>query len=132
MHTQIIVNLPVVNVARSRDFFAAIGYSFDERMSNDRALLVRLGASISTMLIQRDFYQTLLLGKNVIDAQSTSGCVICLSVDSRDAVDALVGRALAAGASAGDTDESGAVYDRSFFDLDGHGWQIISMDPMAR
>jgi predicted lactoylglutathione lyase len=29
------------------------------------------------------------------------------------------------------TDDHGFMYSRSFFDLDGHGWQVMWMDPAA-
>ena len=58
-------------------------------------------------------------------------CVICLSVDSREAVDALVDRAVASGAGAGDTEDHGFMYGSSYNDLDGHAWQIFWMDPAA-
>jgi predicted lactoylglutathione lyase len=56
----------------------------------------------------------------------------CFSVSSRDEVDAISAAALAAGASeADDPEDYGFMYSRSFFDLDGHGWQIMWMDPAA-
>ena len=40
--------------------------------------------------------------------------------------------ALAAGGSeADDAEDYGFMYSRSFFDLDGHGWQVMWMDPAA-
>ena len=43
-----------------------------------------------------------------------------------------VGAALAAGGTeADDAEDHGFMYSRSFFDLDGHGWQVMWMDPAA-
>lgn len=52
-------------------------------------------------------------------------CVVCLSLDSRAEIDALVGRALAAGGTAGDTEDHSGMYGRSFNDPDGHSWRIF-------
>jgi predicted lactoylglutathione lyase len=50
----------------------------------------------------------------------------------RDEVDTVSAAALAAGGSeADDAEDHGFMYSRSFFDLDGHGWQVMSMDTAA-
>jgi uncharacterized protein len=53
-------------------------------------------------------------------------------VSSRDEVDTVSAAALAAGGSeADDAEDHGFMYSRSFFDLYGHGWQVMWMDPAA-
>jgi hypothetical protein len=47
-------------------------------------------------------------------------------------VDAVRAAALAAGGTeADDAEDYGFMYSRSFYDLDGHGWQVMWMDPAA-
>ena len=54
------------------------------------------------------------------------------SVSSRDEVDRVSAAALAAGGTEADgAEDYGYMYSRSFFDLDGHGWQVMWMDPAA-
>jgi uncharacterized protein len=54
-------------------------------------------------------------------------------VSTRDEVDAVSAAALAAGGTEADgAEDHGFMYSRSFFDLDGHGWQIMWMDPAAQ
>jgi hypothetical protein len=58
----------------------------------------------------------------------------CFSASSRDEVDAVAAAALAAGGTEADgAEDHGFMYSRSFFDLDldGHGWQVMWMDPAA-
>jgi predicted lactoylglutathione lyase len=56
----------------------------------------------------------------------------CFSVSARDEVDTVTEAALAAGGTEADGPEDhGFMYSRSFFDLDGHGWQVMWMDPAA-
>ena len=47
-------------------------------------------------------------------------------------MDALVDRALALGGGRGTApSDDGYMYGRSFFDLDGHAWEVMWMDPSA-
>jgi predicted lactoylglutathione lyase len=68
----------------------------------------------------------------IADPTTHALALYCFSVSSRDEVDAVSAAALAAGASeAGYAEDYGFMYSRSFFDLDGHGWQVMWMDPAA-
>ncbi len=56
--------------------------------------------------------------------------VIGLSLESREAVDALVKGAIAAGGThALEPQDHGFMYGWSFYDLDGHHWEVLWMDP---
>lgn len=131
MHKMIFVNLPVTDLDASRTFFTSMGYEFNENFCDGNALALVLGDSIVAMLLQRDLYQTFVHGRTVGDPHTTSAAIVCLSADGRDEVDAIVDRAMAAGATAGDTEDHGHMYGRSFYDLDGHAWEIMWMDPAA-
>lgn len=128
MHTTIFVNMPVADVARSRKFFSELGYPINEDFSGDTALTLVLGESQYAMLLQRNTFDA-LHPIETADAFVVKECVVCLGVDSRDAVDTLVDRAIAAGATVGDTDDEGHMYGRSYHDLDGHSWQIFWFQP---
>ena len=81
------------------------------------------------MLMARDFFQTFVPHRRIIDAHKEIEVVLALSVDSRDAVDTLVDKALKAGArEADEPKDHGFMYERAFEDLDGHAWQIFHMD----
>jgi uncharacterized protein len=123
----LLINLPVDDIERSREFFTTLGYSFSEEFCGDSALAVALGENQFAMLTRTDFFDS-LHPVETADASKVKECVICLSAQSRDAVDALVDRALAAGATAGDSEDHGFMYGRSYNDLDGHSWQIFWMD----
>jgi predicted lactoylglutathione lyase len=120
----IFVNLPVADIERSREFFTTLGYTFNEAFSGDTAVTVVLGKNQFAMLIQRDAFDA-LHPVETADASKVKECVICLRVDSCEDVDALVDRALAAGGTAGDSEDHGSMYGRSFNDPDGHSWQIF-------
>lgn len=129
-HQMIFVNLPVADLARTRSFFEALDYEFNEHFCDENALALVLGENLFAMLLRRDFYET-FHGKETADATKVSGCLVCLSADSREAVDSLAERAIAAGATAGRTEDHGFMYGRTYDDLDGHTWEIMWMDPAA-
>jgi len=122
-----LVNLPVADVERSRQFFADLGYAFDDRFSNEKAVTLVLGENQLAMLVQHELFDA-LHPLETADATKVKECVVCLTVGNRDAVDALVNRALAAGGTEGDAEDHGSMYGRSYNDLDGHSWQIFWME----
>ncbi|WP_396932558.1 VOC family protein [Mycolicibacterium sp.] len=122
--------MPVADVERSRRFFSDLGYAFNDQFSGDNSVTLVLGENQLAMLVQRDLFDS-LHPVETADATKVKECVICLTVDSREAVDALVNRALAAGGTEGDVEDHGSMYGRSYNDLDGHSWQIFWMDAEA-
>ncbi|WP_431232913.1 VOC family protein [Mycolicibacterium psychrotolerans] len=130
MHSMLFVNLPVADVDRSRKFFADLGYAINEQFSGESAVTLVLGDNQFAMLLQRDAFDS-LHPLETADAAKVKECVVCLGVDSRGAVDALVNRAIAAGGTDGDSEDHGSMYGRSYNDLDGHSWQIFWTDDAA-
>lgn len=129
MHQLIFVNLPVTDLARSRDFFTQVGYTFNEDFCDGRALCLELGPTLHAMLLEREFFDSFHDGAPA--AHGTVGALLCLSAHSRAAVDAVVDRAVDAGGSAVRTVDHGAMYGRSYADPDGHVWEIMWMDRTA-
>lgn len=127
-HQMIFVNLPVADVAASRDFFTACGYGFNEEMCADgTALAVELGLNLHAMLLQRDFFNGFHTATLAEPGQHE--VLVCLSAESREAVDDLVDRAVAAGGTQIRAEENGDfMYGRAYTDLDGHIWEIMWMD----
>ncbi|MDT0266283.1 VOC family protein [Streptomyces sp. DSM 44915] len=131
MSTMIFVNLPVKDLERSRKFFTELGYSFNPQFSDENAACLVISDTIFAMLLVEDFFKT-FTKKRIADTDTHQEVLIALSVDSREGVDELADRALAAGGtSAGEPMEEGPMYGRSFYDLDGHHWELTWMDPAA-
>ena len=131
MATQIYVNLPVQNVARSRRFFTELGFAFNEQFSNEQAVCMVVGDDSFVMLLVESFFQT-FTKKPVADASKSTEVLVCLSCDSRSKVDDLVAKAVAAGGtSPNPKQDHGFMYGHGFEDLDGHVWELIFMDPDA-
>jgi predicted lactoylglutathione lyase len=129
MSTKIFVNLPVQDLARSREFFAALGYGFDERFCDDNAICLVISEDIYAMLLTEPFFKS-FTKKAVADARTSTEVMLALSADSRTAVDDLADKAIAAGGrDATDPLDYGFMYSRSFYDLDEHHWEVVWMDP---
>lgn len=125
------VNLPVADVERSKAFFAELGFSFNPVFTDATAACMLVGEHAFVMLLSRERF-TEVSKLPIADPTTHAQALYCFSVSSRDEVDTVGAAALAAGGSEGDGPEDhGFMYSRSFFDLDGHGWQIMWMDPAA-
>jgi predicted lactoylglutathione lyase len=124
----IFVNLPVKDLAASRGFFEALGFSIDEQFSDDKAACVVLADNIFVMLLREEFFRT-FVGGEVADASHVTEVINCLSAESRHEVDDLVRRAVEAGGKPWkDSFSDGPMYGGSFQDLDGHVWEVMHMD----
>lgn len=131
MSTQIFVNLPVRDLEKSKDFFRALGYDFNPQFSDEQAACLVISDTIYVMLLIEPFFQG-FTRKAICDARTHTEAILCLSVESRHAVDALLSKALAAGASQPlETKDYGFMYQRGFQDIDGHLWEIVHMDEDA-
>ncbi|MGW2720769.1 VOC family protein [Streptomyces sp. NPDC001492] len=132
MYQQMIfVNLATDDVEASKKFFTELGYTINPQFSTDDCACVVISDTIITMLLSRQRYAD-FTKKEIADSTKTSEVLICLSAESREKVDELVGRAVAAGGTANDdVQDHGYMYGRSFDDLDGHSWEVVWMDPAA-
>lgn len=131
MATQIFVNLSVKNLEKSTAFFAQLGYSFNPQFTNELAASMIISDNIYVMLVTEDFFRT-FTKKAVADATKTTESIICLSTDSREAVDALVRKAVAAGGTTpNEPQDQGFMYAHGFEDLDGHLWEVVYMEHSA-
>jgi len=131
MATQIFVNLPIKNMERSQAFFKALGYSFNPQFTNEQGACMVVSDTIYVMLLVEPFFQT-FTGKAIADAKKTTEVLVCLSCDSRAAVDDMVRKAKAAGGTVPrQPQDHGFMYGHGFEDLDGHIWEVVYMDPNA-
>jgi hypothetical protein len=127
----IFVNLPVADLAASKAFFGALGFSFDEKFTDDSCACMVVSEQAYVMLLDRARFAD-FTGKPVADARTSTEAILCLSAASREEVDSLADTALEAGASpANDPMDHGFMYGRSFNDPDGHLWEVMWMSQEA-
>lgn len=131
MPQQIFVNLPVTDVARSRLFYQALGYTINEKFSDATAACVVLSDTIYFMILNHDRFQG-FASKPMADPAKGTAVMIALSQESRDAVDAISAAALKAGGSEPKpAQDLGFMYSRTFHDPDGNVLEPFWMDPAA-
>jgi predicted lactoylglutathione lyase len=125
----IFVNLPVSDLARATAFYEAVGAVKNPQFSDHTASCMVFSDTIYAMLMIHDKFRQ-FSPKPIADASTTSQMLLCLSEDSRDAVDDMVSKAAAAGGVADPSpkDEYDFMYGRSFEDPDGHLWGVNWMD----
>ncbi|KQU82853.1 extradiol dioxygenase [Variovorax sp. Root318D1] len=129
---QIFVNLAVKNLEKSKAFFAALGYTFNENFTDaNAACMVIQEGSIHAMLLVEDFFKT-FTDKSLTDTSKSTEVLLCLSCESRAEVDEMVAKALAAGGTVPRAPQDyGFMYGHGFQDIDGHLWELSYMDPNA-
>jgi len=128
MAKEIFVNLPVKNLDNSMTFFKELGFSFDPKFTDDKATCMIIGENIYAMLLVEEFFESFSV-RPICNAKEHTEVLICISLDSRKAVDDMVERAIAAGGSyLRKPQDYGWMYGYGFQDLDGHGWEVVYMD----
>lgn len=132
MARMIFVNLPVSDLARSRRFLESIGAVNEPKFTDETAAMMRFTDAINIMLLTKEKFAT-FTPRQVADATTASEVLIALSAESREAVDATIDAAVAAGGSAdpGPKQDYGIMYGRSVADPDGHIWEFVWMDETA-
>lgn len=128
---QIYLNLAVRDLKASVEFFTKLGFKFNPQFTDSSATCMILNDDAYVMLLVeprfRDFTR-----KQICDNRTHTEALICVSAASREEVDELVRTAVAAGGShALDPQDHGFMYGWSFYDLDGHHWEVVHMDMEA-
>jgi uncharacterized protein len=129
MPKQIFVNLPVNDLKRSINFFTALGFSFNPQFTDDKAAcLIINDGSIYAILLTHEMFGG-FTKKQIADATKTTEVLIALDAESREEVDELVKKAVAAGGSVYTKPaDHGWMYQHSFADPDGHQWELLYMN----
>ena len=125
------VNLAVADVQKSIDFFTTLGFGFNRQFTDDKAACMVISDEAFVMLLGAPFFKT-FTRREIADTSRHTEVLLAVSCDSKAAVDEMVQTAVAnGGAPALDAQDHGFMYVRSFYDLDGHHWEIMWMDPQA-
>ncbi len=129
MSRKIFVNLPVSNLDRAMAFFSQLGYSFDPQFTDQTAACMVISPDIYAMLLTEEKFLS-FTPKKLCDTRHQTEVLLCLSCDSRDEVDELVKKAVAAGGSTySEPQDYGFMYGHGFQDPDGHLWELVYMEP---
>ena len=128
---KLFVNLPVRDLARSMEFFSKLGFEFNRQFTDEKAACMIVNGDSCVMLLSEPFFKTFTT-REICNTSTHTQALFSLSCESRAEVDELVKRAIDNGGKpAGAPQDHGFMYDWSFYDLDGHGWGVLWMDPGA-
>jgi len=131
MSTKIFVNLPVKDLDRSVRFFTELGYTFDPRFTDETATCMVVSEDIYVMLLTEPKFRE-FTPKDICDTSRYTEVLIALSAPSREAIDEMVRKAVAAGGSTYcEPQDHGFMYQHGFQDPDGHIWELVYMEPSA-
>lgn len=131
MPRMIFVNLPVADLDRSVAFYKAIGAEQNLQFTDKTATMMVFSDAINVMLLTHDKFRQFTT-KRIADAHESAQVLLALSCDSREGVDEITEKALAAGGrEVHEPEDYGWMYSRAFEDPDGHGWGPFWMDVEA-
>lgn len=127
----IFVNLAVRDLERSKTFFTELGFELNLHFTDEKAACVVVNEFAAVMLLKEEFFRT-FTKRTLCDTSRMTEGLFALSCQSRADVDAMVKKAIeAGGAPAMDPVDHGFMYASSFYDPDGHHWEVLWMDPAA-
>src|SRR3984957_6508526 len=126
MAKMIFVNLPVRDLAVSTAFYVALGGEVNPQFSGEQSSSIMFSDVIGVMLLTHDHYRQ-FTQRPIGDARRESHALFALTVDSRDAVNASLTRAAAAGGRAdpNPAQDHGFMFGRSIEDPDGYVWEVM-------
>ena len=131
MPRKIFVNLPVRDLKKSMGFFRELDFAFNAQFTDETAACMMISEDIYVMLLTEKKFKT-FTPKAIADATRNTEVLVCLSATSRDEVNDLVRKAVAAGGSTyKEPQDHGFMYGHGFQDLDGHIWELAFMEPSA-
>jgi uncharacterized protein len=125
----IFVNLPVRDLERSKAFFSTLGFGFNPKFTDEKAACMIVNETAFVMLLTEPFFKT-FTRHEVCDTGTHTEGLFALSCNSRSEVDDMVRTAIASGGKhVMDPQDHGFMYGWSFYDLDGHHWEVVWMNP---
>lgn len=125
---QIYVNLPVKDIQETKKFWTNLGFPVNEQISDERAVCIMMNDTISIMFLTEEFFET--FSERPVPKGDTTQVLVAIGLDSREEVDQVVNAAVANGATQHEEPQDhGWMYQNSFWDINGHGWNVIFADP---
>lgn len=125
---QIYVNLPVKDIEKTKEFWTNVGFPINEQITDEKAVCVMLNDNIQVMFLTEEFFET--FSERPVPKGDTTQVLVAIGLDSREEVDQVVNAAVANGAHQHEEPQDhGWMYQNSFWDINGHGWNVIYADP---
>ncbi|WP_337099245.1 VOC family protein [Paenibacillus sp. YIM B09110] len=130
MAKELWLSLPVKDLAKSRQFFAELGFSFHPRHEGSDAMagLIIGDKQVMVMLVPETTFKQ-FTSHDIADTERGSEVLISFDAESKEEVDELLAKVDRAGGTIyGKPSDQGWMYGAGFSDLDGHRWNVLYMD----
>lgn len=128
MNKNIYINFSTKDVMRARKFYEAVGLQPAPQFSNDHAVSFMISERAFLMVLNEEMFRN-FTKKDVPNTLTSCEAILCLAADSKEEVDVIVEKALAAGGTPSNPKlEQPGMYGWSFQDPDGHLWEVVYME----
>lgn len=126
---KIFVNMPVADLTKSMAFFTGLGFTFNMQFTNDSGACMVVSDDAFVMLLATPFFRG-FTDRAICNTATHTETLCALSCESRAEVEEFLAKAMSLGASAAkESQDHGFMVQCSFYDLDGHHWEVFWMDP---
>jgi predicted lactoylglutathione lyase len=128
MSKQIFINLAVKDLAKSMEFYSAIGFSNNPQFSDETGKCMVYSDNIFVMLLTHEKF-SLFTTKPIADTKTNIAGLFSLSMENIEEVNKMVENGLKAGGiEPSEMKDYGFMQQRTIEDFDGHTWEIFYMD----
>ena len=123
------LNLPVKDPQKSKAFFKALGWSFNEDHENPTMVAMMVGKKPVPVMLFEENHLKKLMQSELPDTSKTSQMIISFDAESREEVDKIAEKVKAAGGNlfAPPAKIQSTMYGCAFADIDGHRWNALYM-----
>ena len=124
MITSAYLNMPVGDVARSKEFFLSLGFTLNEQFSGPDNVCMVINPSTSLMLMDGLKFNS-FIDKEVAN-KNTSEIILSFACESEGEVRTITQKALSMGArKINEPEDTDFMFSWAFEDLDGHLWDLF-------
>ncbi|MFM2414480.1 MAG: hypothetical protein RI911_173 [Candidatus Parcubacteria bacterium] len=128
MTKQVFINVPVLDLQKSVDFYTALGFTNNPQFSDDTAKCMVWSDSIFVMLLSHDKFSS-FTKKPLADTKHAIAGLFSLSVESVDEMNKIMQSGLSSGGTEpNEMRDYGFMQQRTIEDPDGHTWEVFYMD----
>jgi predicted lactoylglutathione lyase len=118
----------VKDIQKTTEFWTKLGFTINEEMSSEKSVCVVMSDNIYVMFLTEESFQT--FSERPVPKGDTTQVLVAISLDTREEVDQVVNAAVANGAYQHEEPQDyGWMYHNSFWDINGHGWNVMFADP---
>lgn len=128
---KVFINLPVKDLDATMAFFEGLGFEFNPHFQDENAACMIFSEDAYAMLLVEKYFAT-FTDNRIADTSTHTEVLVCFSCESREEVDEIRAKAIAGGGKpAKEAKDYGFMYGWSFYDINGHHWELMWMDPAA-